>query len=182
MLLSRIVHETAEVLFSEFTRGLKLQEKHFLLEEIYDSYHKKVRSQIESVVGRKRRVCHYSIHTFTPELNGKIRKADMGLLYDPSRKYEKELCIQFQNKLSKQIPGIIIKRNYPYLGTSNGYTTDLRKIFPESLYCGIEIEVNQKHVLAKSDVWRAVGEKLAEEIGEMGDGEMDKGVITEKLL
>ena len=34
-------------------------------------------------MSRGRRVIHISSHSFTPELNGKVRRADVGLLYDP---------------------------------------------------------------------------------------------------
>ena len=31
---------------------------------------------------------HLSSHSFTPELDGKVRKADIGLIYDPARQRE----------------------------------------------------------------------------------------------
>jgi hypothetical protein len=40
--------------------------------------------------------------------------------------------------------------NYPYQGTSDGFTTHLRKKFPDSQYVGIELEVNQKHLDASA--------------------------------
>ena len=39
-----------------------------------------------------------------------------------------------------------MRRNYPYRGTSDGLTRYLRKRYADRDYCGIELEVNQKHV------------------------------------
>ena len=36
-------------------------------------------------MARGRRVIHISSHSFTPELDGKVRSADVGLLYHPGR-------------------------------------------------------------------------------------------------
>ena len=47
--------------------------------------------------------------------------------------------------MKDQNPELKIRFNYPYLGKADGFTTYLRKIFPEN-YIGIELEVNQKFV------------------------------------
>lgn len=39
-----------------------------------------------------------------------------------------------------------VRRNYPYPGNADGFTTYLRKQFSLSKYVGIEIEINQKHI------------------------------------
>jgi len=48
--------------------------------------------------------------------------------------------------LRARLPYWITRRNYPYLGCSDGFTTWLRQRFPERCYVGIELEINQKHV------------------------------------
>ncbi len=37
-----------------------------------------------------------------------------------------------------------MRRNYPYLGTADGHTTQARRIFPANAYLGIELELNQR--------------------------------------
>ena len=39
-----------------------------------------------------------------------------------------------------------MRRNYPYQGRGDGLTRYLRARFDDAAYCGIELEINQKHV------------------------------------
>jgi len=52
--------------------------------------------------------------------------------------------------------------NRPYLGTSDGHTTSLRKEFRDESYLGIEIEVNQKHWFMDNSNWNSICEMIAE--------------------
>ncbi|MGH8118983.1 MAG: N-formylglutamate amidohydrolase [Gammaproteobacteria bacterium] len=88
----------------------------------------------------------FSVHSFTPKLGKELRRADIGLLYDPRRRGERILCRKLQAILSQAAKGLIVRRNYPYRGTDDGLTTYLRKRYSEGQYLGIEIEINQKHV------------------------------------
>lgn len=93
-----------------------------------------------------RRVLHVSSHSFTPSLDGDVRRADVGLLYDPARESERRLCIAWQQALTARLPHWTTRRNYPYRGTGDGLTRHLRTRFADAAYCGIELEINQKHV------------------------------------
>ena len=88
-------------------------------------------------------VVHLGIHSFTPELNGKVRNADIGILYDPSRPQECELAQVIKAEIKRLYPAMKVRFNYPYKGTSDGLTTTLRKKFGPR-YAGSEIEINQK--------------------------------------
>ena len=87
---------------------------------------------------------HFSIHSFTPRLGHKVRNTDIGLLYDPARKTERKLCISLQDTMREISGEWNVRRNYPYRGNADGFTTWLRKKYNDKQYCGIEIEVNQK--------------------------------------
>jgi len=52
--------------------------------------------------------------------------------------------------------------NRPYLGSSDGHTTSLRKEFGGESYLGIEIEVNQKYRFMDNSNWNAICEMIAE--------------------
>lgn len=93
-----------------------------------------------------KRVVHVSSHSFTPALNGATRRADVGLLYDPDRACERTLCTHWQAALRSRAPGWIVRRNYPYQGRGDGLTRYLRARFDDAAYCGVELEINQKHV------------------------------------
>lgn len=96
-------------------------------------------------------VIHISSHSFTPELHGSVRRADVGLLYDPARAREAALCHAWQVQMGRLAPAWRVRRNYPYRGTADGFTTFLRRLFPRSPYLGIELEINQRHVAADGD-------------------------------
>lgn len=130
-------------LFSSFTKPLPEKQKKEILENYYFPYRKKVEEEISKLLAKKQAVLHLSVHSFTPELNGKKRKTDIGLLYDPSRPEEKQLCKNLKLKILQFSPDLTVRFNYPYLGRADGFTTYLRKRFPVN-YMGIEMEVNQK--------------------------------------
>jgi len=132
-------------LFSEFTKNLSKTSKASVLEEYYFPYRNLVEKQISRLIGKGEKVLHFSVHTFTPKLNDQIRNTDIGLLYDPGRFAEKEFCSELKSNLKDQNPELKIRFNYPYQGKADGFTTYLRKKFPEN-YLGIELEVNQKFV------------------------------------
>ncbi len=133
------------LLFSEFTRHLSLSEKKKLIEGYYLPYRNSVETAIRTYLRTGEEVLHFSVHSFTPQFHGKVRNADIGLLYDPGKQKEKEFCKRFKGVLKLPDPTMRVRFNYPYLGKADGFTTYLRKRFPQN-YSGIELEVNQKYV------------------------------------
>lgn len=131
-------------LFSEFTKKLNATEKTSILNQYYFPYRNTIEKTISENIQKRERLLHLSIHSFTPVLDGDVRNTDIGLLYDPSRKSEKDFCKILKHQLSANSPEVKVRYNYPYLGIADGFTTYLRKKFPEN-YAGIEIEVNQKY-------------------------------------
>ena len=89
---------------------------------------------------------HLSSHSFTPELDGKVRNADIGLLYDPARQHEGNLCERWKALLKTCAAESTHRRNYPYAGKGDGLTTSFRRHLPPRPYVGIELEVNQEHI------------------------------------
>ena len=136
-------------LFSEFSNGLSKNEKSEILNTYYFPYRTEVEYKIAEYIKGEQQVLHLSIHSFTPNLNGDKRKADIGLLYDSRNKKEQEFCKQLKTELLQQNPNLNVRFNYPYLGKADGFTTFLRKQFPTN-YLGIEIEVNQTFALENS--------------------------------
>ncbi len=127
-------------LFSEYTRGLSAPEKDAIIACWWRPWRADVAQQIEHWIAAGHRVRHLSIHSFTPELDGERRNADIGLLYDPARASEREFCRRWQSLLLRR--GWRVRRNYPYRGTTDGHTAALRKEFGPR-YAGIELELNQ---------------------------------------
>jgi predicted N-formylglutamate amidohydrolase len=139
-------------LFSEFTSQLSDATKKAILNEYYFPYREKVALEIEEAAKEGKKVIHLSFHSFTPVFNGDIRKTDIGLLFDPKRQLEEEFCHKWSDSLQADIAEFNIEFNSPYQGTDDGFTTYLRTIFSNYQYAGIEIEVNQKHLLVKNSM------------------------------
>ncbi len=130
-------------LFSEFTKTLPTKVREEILEKYYHGYRDQVIRQIEHCAKRSE-VVHLSVHTFTPIRMGEKRSTDIGLLFDEAREREVNLCTMWKKNLETELPDFRIDFNRPYLGSDDGFTTYLRKHFPEDRYLGIEIEVNQR--------------------------------------
>jgi predicted N-formylglutamate amidohydrolase len=142
-------------LYSEATRDAPATVRSKILESYYLPYRNKVEADIAEAIARGSRVIHVASHSFTPELDGAVRNADIGLLYDPARPGEVELCRRWQAQLRALAPELKVRRNYPYAGKSDGLTVYLRRRFPAEAYVGIELEINQKHVFNDGRHWRA---------------------------
>ena len=130
-------------LFSEITKNCDAQDKQKLIRIYYLPYRNLIEDAMRKEISLAQSVLHIALHSFTPELNDRIRHNDIGLLYDPKSKPEKEFCKKFKTFLQKENPDLIIRYNYPYLGISDGLTSYLRQKFSEN-YIGIELEINQK--------------------------------------
>jgi predicted N-formylglutamate amidohydrolase len=129
-------------LFSEFSKEFPLEEKEALIKS-YNTYRNSVETAIRILVAKKELVVHISVHSFTPILNTVERNCDIGLLYDSRNRQEKEFSYLLKKEILTLNNVINVRYNYPYLGKADGFTSYLRKQFPEN-YIGIEIEVNQK--------------------------------------
>lgn len=139
--------------FSEITGRLGRPEKTVIQELYYRPYRDKVKSAFLRSIGKGAQALHLSVHTFTPLLHGKVRSTDLGFLYDPSRKTEALFCILWQRELHKLDHEVKTRRNYPYRGLSDGFTSYLREFFSEDSYLGIELEVNQKFLSGDHRPW-----------------------------
>jgi predicted N-formylglutamate amidohydrolase len=124
-----------------------------ILKQYYHPYRDEAERLVRQVVNDHGQVIHLSSHSFTPELDGKFRNADIGLLYDPVRLNEAALCEQWKSALNLLVPELIVRRNYPYSGKDDGLTSWFRKQFTSDNYIGIELEINQKHIVNKSQQW-----------------------------
>lgn len=131
-------------LFSEFTKNLSSQEKNSIVDRFYIPYRNSVEGVISEILEKGEKVLQLSVHSFSPEMDGIVRDADVGLLFDPSMEEEKNYCKILKKQLLLAGPELKVRFNYPYLGRSDGFTTYLRKKFPRN-YSGIELEINQKY-------------------------------------
>lgn len=127
--------------------------RELILKHYYQPYRTKAESIVRQTIADHHKVIHLSSHSFTPELDGKVRDADIGLLYDPARPDEVALCEQWQLALKAYAPGLSIRRNYPYKGKGDGLTSWFRQRLSPDVYVGVELEINQKHIIKTGIEW-----------------------------
>ena len=132
----------------------------------YRPYRGKVETSVARGVVAGRRVVHISSHSFTPALDGELRNADVGLLYDPARRGERALCEAWSSALARRIAPLRVRRNYPYQGRNDGLTSHLRRRFAPAHYVGVELEVNQKHVRAGERIPAGLSRAIIESLRE----------------
>jgi predicted N-formylglutamate amidohydrolase len=151
-------------LFSALTRATPAQTRAQIVEEHYRPYRMQVERLVRQAAARGHRVIHLSSHSFTAELDGKVRGADVGLLYHPGRRGEAEACARWKETLTALAPQLRVRRNYPYAGKADGLTSHLRAHFAPSDYVGIELEVNQGIVFEASRRWTALRRTLIDSL------------------
>lgn len=143
---------TNKSVFSEFFEGNEKAKS--MATAYWNEYRENVEAFVSRNVGKSRqtkstaatenpKIVHLGIHSFTPELNGKKRNADIGILYDPAQPQECAYAQVIKDEILRLYPQMKVRLNYPYQGKSDGLTTALRQKFGPR-YVGIEIEINQK--------------------------------------
>jgi predicted N-formylglutamate amidohydrolase len=140
-------------LFSGITRRCDGAARDAIIARHYRPYRDAVERAIAATVRDGRAVLHLSIHSFTPWLAGRPRRADIGLLYDPARRREAAFARRLRDALRRRLPGLRVRRNYPYRGTDDGLTTWLRHRYGGAAYAGIELELNQALVAGPPAAW-----------------------------
>ncbi|MBI5449776.1 MAG: N-formylglutamate amidohydrolase [Gammaproteobacteria bacterium] len=154
--LNRSAHHRK--LFSEYSAVLSKPQRQRLLDQYYHPHRDAIEQQVDKARASRRPMLHLAIHSLTPELDGEVRTADIGLLYDPRRHREREFCHSLRTQLQQALPGLRVRMNYPYRGTADGLTTALRRQHGDRHYAGIEVEINQR-LLDRRD-WLALRRQL----------------------
>ncbi len=166
-------------LHSEATRHLSRVDRRAILERYYHPHRRRVDDAVAKGVATRDRLVHIASHSFTPELHGHVRTADIGLLYDPGRSGEVAFCSAWLAALQRRDPSLRLRRNYPYRGKSDGVAQALRRKHGQGAYVGIELEVNQRYVEQGGAAWprlrRTIVESLAEVLQLRGGTAPDGG-------
>tara|TARA_R110002049_G_scaffold54538_8_gene151818 strand:+ start:4930 stop:5709 length:780 start_codon:yes stop_codon:yes gene_type:complete len=127
-----------------FVRELPRAQRLRIVDRHHRPYRERAERMMREAIARAGRVIHIACHSFTPRLHGRVRSADIGLLYDPARIGEKALCADWKEALAAAAPDLRVRRNYPYLGSNDGLTAWLRTRLGADAYVGIELELNQQ--------------------------------------
>lgn len=173
-----LVFSTVSRLVVDLNRSIGHPRLHFetiraappaLRQRIVADHYLPFRAQAEALVRQAiadhGRVIHLSSHSFTPVLDGQVRHADIGLLYDPARPWEVALCQRWKAALQARAPEFRVRRNYPYRGRGDGLTAWFRKRLAPEAYAGIELEVNQQIVMNGGHPWAVLRQAVQDSLG-----------------
>ena len=149
-------------LHSQVTRSLPLAMRRDIAARHYRPYRDTVEAQVARLIAEGQRVVHIASHSFTPELGGVVRQADVAWLYDPQRPGERLLASQWLAALARLRPDLKLRRNYPYQGKGDGLTSLLRKRHSPESYIGIELEVNQRFVTDGGRAWERLRKDIVQ--------------------
>lgn len=139
-------------LFSKTTRNWSAGDRQQLIDTIYTPYRNRLRTNLGRMLSRSQYVIHLSVESFplkpsplisTTGKGKNIRRADMGLLYDPAEADEVNLCLDWIDEMYDEIEMLRVRRNYPQRGTRDSITKAMRSEFAGQNYIGIEMMVNQ---------------------------------------
>ena len=149
-------------LYSEATRHLAPAIRREIVEKYYRPHRNAVEAEVARLIAAGQRVVHIASHSFTPELAGVVRRADVGWLYDPQRAGEGALAQQWLSAFKNLRPELKLRRNYPYQGKGDGLTLLLRQRHTAAQYVGMELEVNQRFFTAGGAAWPALRADLGQ--------------------
>ena len=148
-------------LFSDITKSLPRQTRLEILATCYVPHREAVIRKVAALRATGRRVLHIASHSFTPRLGDVVRHCDVGFLYDPGRGAEKAFCSRWLRELRCLDGDLLLRRNYPYRGVTDGLVTALRRRFGEA-YLGVELEVNQRFARGGDEALASINDHLAE--------------------
>jgi len=149
-------------IWSDTTKHLPREERVRILERWWWPHRRQVERAVAIAVARGHRVLHIAVHSFTPEFDGEVRNADVGLLYDSRRKQEAAFSRGWAAVLRQLDPTLRVRFNYPYAGAADGLTTWMRRLHPQSRYIGVELEINQ--AIVGTSRWRRFQRRVAESL------------------
>jgi predicted N-formylglutamate amidohydrolase len=152
---------TNRKIWSQYTADLPHQDRDRILERWWRPHREEVEAATAAAVKRGS-VVHVAVHSFTPVMNGEVRNADIGLLYDSRRAREGAFCARWLSALRRADPSVRVRRNYPYLGKADGLATALRQRYPQSRYIGVELEINQ--ALVGAPAWKRFQQRVADSL------------------
>lgn len=151
-------------LHSELTRDAPRAQRREWIDRWWRPHRDRVAQTVAERIAAGRRVLHVASHSFTPELHGVVRQADVAWLYDPARPGESAIARRWQQALARRATDLALRRNYPYRGAADGLARSLRRQHADEVYVGVELELNQRFVLAGGEAWERLRQRVIESL------------------
>jgi len=129
--------------------GIDAAERQRRIRDFYQPYHE----TIDAVLGKQRDALLFSVHSFTPKLNGRPRRFDAGVLFDEHA----AAAERFGQALADA--GFKVRYNEPYSGL-DGLIFSARTHGQRHGLCYLELELNNG-LLREAAAAQAVADRVA---------------------
>lgn len=142
------MRDMSDHVFIPGNSGMSVAEKKARLDALYWPYHGEITRQLDGVLKRGQVPLLVSIHSFTPEMDGKHRPWHIGVMWNQQDKLAKQLV----KNLKRDNPALVIGENKPYSlkGAAGGKNTIARHAEGRGLPY-IIVEFRQDLVSGKRD-------------------------------
>jgi len=129
---------------------LTAEDRAIRIERYHAPYRQAISRAVNRTIGDGRLCLLISVHSFASVLDGEVRAAPVGVLFDPARALETRIGMAMLAAVRSC--GLEARPNYPYSGIDDGLYVDLRRQFDVADYAGVEIEVRQTELAAGGDL------------------------------
>ncbi|WP_419195289.1 N-formylglutamate amidohydrolase [Novipirellula herctigrandis] len=132
--------------FPSTARKFNETQRQGLIAEVHQPYRQELKRGLHQAINLSGYVIHVSMRSFALRKDGKLRRTDVGLLYDPSRTDEVDFSLDWIDEMYEEVPMVRVRRNYPRRGTTESIVTAMRSEFSAEQYIGIEVLLNRAWV------------------------------------
>jgi predicted N-formylglutamate amidohydrolase len=98
-------------IWSRYTKGLPSEVRAEILARYWRPHREEVERAVAAAVAVGERVVHVAVHSFTPAMDGIVRNADVGLLFDSRRKHESAFARRWAESLRADDPALRVRLN-----------------------------------------------------------------------
>ena len=130
-------------------QGLSEVAKTLRMKEYFWPYHQKISDEIFRLSSRGIPPILFSVHTFTPSMNGEDRPWHIGVLWNKDPRIAKPLIIN----LRKHPDNLVVGDNFPYSGSQFAYSLDVHAGATGLSHCAVEIRQDLANTKAKASYW-----------------------------
>ncbi len=148
-----LIRTTAEGVELSWNRNVSPREVERRMVDYHAPYHLELDRQILRRATRGVRPLLFAVHSFTPELDGRRRPFDIGILYDRHGALARRFAVVLRDA------GLDVRYNQPYSGKHGLMYSADRHGTHHDLPC-LELEVNQG-LFARRDTVRRIGAAVA---------------------
>ena len=143
------IPEASDGIIIPGNKGLSEALKTLRMKEYFWPYHQKISDEISRLWSRGKPPVLFSVHTFTPSMNGEDRPWHIGVLWNRDPRIAKPLIIN----LRKHPDNLIIGDNFPYSGSQFAYSLDVHAGATVLSHCAVEIRQDLANTEERVSYW-----------------------------